>query len=1277
MRLSFMSLVRVLPLVLIGALVWYFFPSSAPEQSETAQPVSLLEPIEDAPQASEPSPGLEEIMPFLRRAQLADAASRPDLMTASVARLRALAPQGIYTLFYQTYLHLMNDEVGAAEASLSTMQSRYPGAARTVAMQRYFDATTARRSELQQARLFATAGRYDDALAIFAELFPEGMPTLRMQLDYLAIAGQRNDGWLPTRRALETLNERYPEMPPVQLALANHIASRYPADPDVLALYRQMANGPDLGRQAADAWLRSLARRPYNAATLAEYAELALRYPSDSDIQDRYRQAQRMIAEERERMRDPYYRAMREGLALLEQESNTRAEQRLRYALIGRPNDEEVLGGLGVIHLRRGQQSRALPYFRKALANNSNPDLRGKWQALIDTSSYWAWVKEADALIAKGRFNEAEERLNLATQLRVDLPRAYVSYGDLELAQRRYARADYYYQQALNRDPLDAAALWARVALREQRYGRQQALAFVDGLSPAQQRQIASRSRGLRADHNAALLADAQRSGDRNQLRAALEQAMNPEPTSPWLRADIADGYVSLGESEKAHSLMASWTRRNPDPEMRFAYSLFLSRQGETDAAQAQLLQVPPSQRSAAMESSLLRWRIASDLQDLGAAGEGGAGADTDAFVQRLDQLADEYRDDPDAMLRVADLYTEVGEEAAAKDVIDAMSPQRDWPISRRLAYGDILIKLGEFDRYAELEAGVVREALSEDEQRQFNQQRARYQLARAESFEADEKYVVAYSLFHQSAQVGGSHRITARLGAMRNSRRIGEEQSYQEQATALLAQGDSLWPSALMDLAQALHDSGDEPGRDRALAQLKGREDASSLDLRNAMVLAESAERWESAEEFAYLALARDAAAPVDGAGTSGQSAGGGQSVLDRVAEQPGSEDEAEQQRLYRQAGDNWLTRSVKASIDRYRDRRDGHVIIGFDHSVREGREKTGQVPIEARIPVPDLEGHLLLRADYVSLSSGRVDYLDPDPVDPAIRSRIPFSEKASGFALGIGWQADTWEADIGTTPIGLRESSWVGGFSTTGDVGDVGWRLTLSRRPELGTTLSYGGMEVPGSAVTGAGTEWGGVLRSGAKLGLSYDEGGALGYWGSLQAHLLQGNRVEDNQRLGLLGGVYWRVIAEEDRNLRLGVNVTHLQYDKNLEEFTLGHGGYFSPQSYFSLSLPVRYYGRWGPNWSYLLGASVSQSVSQEDAPYKLGGEGSNGGGFGYTLEAAIERRVGRHWYIGLAADIQRADFYEPNHVVLYLRYTFQDRWQRVPSPPEPPIPYNTFD
>jgi hypothetical protein len=128
----------------------------------------------------------------------------------------------------------------------------------------------------------------------------------------------------------------------------------------------------------------------------------------------------------------------------------------------------------------------------------------------------------------------------------------------------------------------------------------------------------------------------------------------------------------------------------------------------------------------------------------------------------------------------------------------------------------------------------------------------------------------------------------------------------------------------------------------------------------------------------------------------------------------------------------------------------------------------------------------------------------------------------------------------------------------------------------------------------------------------------------------------------------------------------------YDENLSGYTLQHGCYFSPQNYLWASISVSYFGRSGDTWSYLLAASISKSWPDEDAAYQLDGSDSSGNGFGYSLEAVVEKRISKRWYPGLAADVQRTDFYGPNHLLMYAKLTFSDRWQPIEMTPAMPIP-----
>ena len=53
-----------------------------------------------------------------------------------------------------------------------------------------------------------------------------------------------------------------------------------------------------------------------------------------------------------------------------------------------------------------------------------------------------------------------------------------------------------------------------------------------------------------------------------------------------------------------------------------------------------------------------------------------------------------------------------------------------------------------------------------------------------------------------------------------------------------------------------------------------------------------------------------------------------------------------------------------------------------------------------------------------------------------------------------------------------------------------------------------------------------------------------------------------------------MYWRVMDLRDSTLTVGFNLSALHYEYNLSGFTLGQGGYFSPQQYFLTSGASRY-------------------------------------------------------------------------------------------------------
>lgn len=390
----------------------------------------------------------------------------------------------------------------------------------------------------------------------------------------------------------------------------------------------------------------------------------------------------------------------------------------------------------------------------------------------------------------------------------------------------------------------------------------------------------------------------------------------------------------------------------------------------------------------------------------------------------------------------------------------------------------------------------------------------------------------------------------------------------------------------------------------------------------------------------------------------------------------------------------DDWLKRGIRAdAADLYRQQ---DVRITLDHDYWGSSGTKGYSDLTAQTTMlqadaPLYDGRTFLRTDYVQMDAGTFGgdgdgkYYDKFGTCAAQGCSGSNKQRANGASLAAGWSNDTWSADIGTTPLGFDVVDWVGGLSYSSDWNHIGWTVNAHRRPISSSQLSFSGRRDPNTGIT-----WGGVRANGVSLSGSYDRGGANGVWGDLSADQLTGKNVADNNRVRLMGGYYYKLINEDNRRVSVGLSSMLWHYQKDLSGYTLGQGGYYSPQRYFSLAVPVNYRQR-TENWSWDLGGSVSwsRSTTKDQKRYPLQNlvpdsyadkdaieTGSTSSGFGYTLRAVVERRLSAHWTLGAGVDIQEAKDYTPSHALLYVRYSMAGWEGDLDMPPQPLIPYADF-
>ena len=278
--------------------------------------------------------------------------------------------------------------------------------------------------------------------------------------------------------------------------------------------------------------------------------------------------------------------------------------------------------------------------------------------------------------------------------------------------------------------------------------------------------------------------------------------------------------------------------------------------------------------------------------------------------------------------------------------------------------------------------------------------------------------------------------------------------------------------------------------------------------------------------------------------------------------------------------------------------------------------------------------------------------------------------SKNANGVELSMALSGENYRADIGTTPLGQDLSTLVGGVKWSPKLTNyLSLILTAERRAVTDSLLSYVGLEDKYSGKT-----WGRVTKNGGNLQLSYDDGDAGFYVGG-GGYSYIGENVASNTSTQAGAGVYVRPYHDDYRQIQTGLSLSWMNYSKDLSYFTFGQGGYFSPQNYISIAIPMEY-SQSINNWKVKLGGSLGyQSYTQDGSDYfptnkawqeglesleslgaakesRYGGTSQNG--MGYTMRAGLDYNLNKDITIGGQVGYDTFGNYNESTAGVYFRY-----------------------
>ena len=736
----------------------------------------------------------------------------------------------------------------------------------------------------------------------------------------------------------------------------------------------------------------------------------------------------------------------------------------------------------------------------------------------------------------------------------------------------------------------------------------------------------------LRAGYSAGVARAATRRGDDAAALQAWQEAVRLDPADPWHRLALAQTLMRRGEVEQAYAGLNELLQSNPgNAEAQYALATLDAQREEWSSALARLAKIPDAQRTAPMAALQRRAQFNAQIAQVAQLTAQGRREDALALLKTLEQ---HVGDDAELTGTLAFAYADAGDEQHGLEMLKAqMAKQASPSPDLRMQYAGMLLKIGDDDGFDAAMEGLSKARLDGAQQASYQELQRLRGIRKAD--------------------------------ALREMGDLAQAESVLMPVLALRPDDSfALGTLARIRLAQK------RPADAISVYEQPLQRDPRNLDLLlGAAQIAAQADELRMARKWAdqAVAVAPDNAAVLLEAARIQRISKGER----RASELYAATIEAHQS----EGADGEMLASLQTEqeeLTALRAQKAPEIIAGAFVNSRDGTGGIGQMdaletPVEARFHVG--EGLLTANATPVWLDAGPYDQSSYAAGIYGMGGSDTLFGSSSDHGVGysLAYALGGLKADIGLTPRGFLYETTVGGLSYNGALGADGmtwYSLGGERRQVTGSLLSWAGARDPRD-----GTQWGGVIRNSVPAGTGREFGTYSVYAGASH-NWFRGHDVRDNQSNQINAGINVPVLQEADRHLQVGAAVTAVAYDNNQNFYTFGHGGYFSPQRYLSLAVPVMWAQRRGV-LSYRVDASLGvQNVKQDGADYFPDNaalqaaavaagrtsrySGSSSTGVSYNLSAAMEYKLSGRVTIGAKASMDNSSDYSQWNVGIYLRY-----------------------
>ncbi|ABN94708.1 BCSC C-terminal domain-containing protein [Burkholderia pseudomallei] len=1267
-----------------------FVPTSPRGAPATPQPV-----------ATPHAPDADAVRALYATARMWANKHRDDLARDALRKALLIAPRDPALLAEHTRILLRVGDAKGARASLERLKQAAPGALATRQVDDEYRVATSGREEMAQIRLLARSGRGDEAARRIVALFPHGAPAGSLGAEYYQIVASAPDGRARAIDALRRAVAADPADADAATVLAKLLNQRDDTRAQANRLAWALVARPDTDRRASLALWRSVLQ---SAGRDLAYLDALRAYLTFVPEDDEFRGNAAALEQQRDARlrlaRDPDYIAQQRGLQALARGDPAAAEPLLARAAAARAGDPDALGGLGLLRLRQGRHDEARALFVRAAA--LAPDNRAKWVGLAGTARFWGTLAQGRAAAAQGRPDDAQRAARAALALDPQSADAKLLLADSLLARRDWRAAQPLLRALLDARAPSMSAVRSMRTLYEQT-GRADAFGpLVDALqsrfAAPDDRAALSRLRAEWLAQQADALAAA---GQRGPAAQRYEASLRIAPDAPWARFALARLYRDMGLPQLGRAVMDEGLAGSDAADMRYAAALYRYALDDVAGARAAFAAIADASRTQGMRAFARKLDAEAALADARAALAREDRAAAHAALERARRAAP---DDPDMLAAVGAQWIDIGE------IERGLAPLRDWIVAHpreadadvRLRYGDLLGGARRDDALAAWLDTLRRGGAPLDaaQSARLEDQALRLVLRETDDALDRDDYEAAARALDRASPAGKADRRYA-LEAAELARAQGRYDTARAALAPLLARAPDD-ADAQLALARILDDDGAPADALALVRDVLARTPPDDVDT-----------QLSALRRLTALRRARDAAALADTLRAAYPARADVTVAAGRVAQALGRYDDAAS--LYRLS----LAQERATGIAPRRDgatpaqaawadlqqRRDPQIEAGWLPAYKSGDEgvsayRAHQMPVYLQMPYR-YDGHAFVHLDAVRLDAGTLDTSDPRAyafdtfaTHPALADAAApggaLRQRAAGIGGGIGYRDDAWRVDVGTTPLGFPVHYVVGGVRYRFGAGPASVTVSAARRPETGSMLSYAGLRDPWTGAT-----WGGVRRDSVGVRASVDIG-RVNLFADLAAARLTGRNVAENAAVTLRTGFMAPVYRRADMRVSAGLVGNAWHYAQNLRYYTYGQGGYYSPQRYLSIGMPLEWAGRRGAfTWDVTATVGVSNSY-ERDSPYFPNGlpgstlvksapalgnpvfsRGSTRGvSFWYGFAGVAEYRVNGRLAVGARFDIDHAHDYAPSAGLLYVRYAFDARKDSGGFSPSPVRLYSSY-